>query len=153
MASVNPRFSGFTGIPEAQKVFEALGKRLGDKVVAKVLRDNAAAYIRRAKELSSNADVTGDTTKSIGIIILRSRARAPGLVAGPRRGNGYKGHTAHLLEFGTAPRQNATGANRGQVTAQPFLRPAFDETHDAMLAGIKLDLTRLLTTGFASVQF
>ena len=33
---------------------------------------------------------------------------------------------AHILEFGTAPRQRKNGGYTGQIKARPFLRPALD---------------------------
>ena len=39
----------------------------------------------------------------------------------------------HLLEFGTGPRYTKTGAYRGMMQADPFMRPAFDQTTTLVL--------------------
>jgi hypothetical protein len=53
---------------------------------------------------------------------------------------------AHLIEFGTGPRvQATTGRFTGQVAPQPYLRPAFDETAGAVLDGIADDLRAEVT--------
>lgn len=40
---------------------------------------------------------------------------------------------AHLVEFGTVERETKTGASRGVMPAQPFMRPALDENVDAVV--------------------
>ena len=106
------RASGFQfqGVEELSQVLAGFEDKFGAQVVNKILRKAAAPGVRRAKELSSNADVTGDTTKSIGIINNR---QLNSITFGPRRGNGFKGYHAHLLEYGTAPHLIAAKAAGG----------------------------------------
>lgn len=40
----------------------------------------------------------------------------------------------HLIEFGSGPRYTKTGAYRGRMTADPYMRPAFDSTAPLVLA-------------------
>jgi hypothetical protein len=159
--------SGFEleGFAQLEEVLAGLPGRFGEQVVNGILRKAGNIYVKRAKELSSNADVTGDTTKSIGIINDR---KAGAITIGPRRGSGYKGYVAHLLEYGTAPhliqakaaggllRFGDTYAKQVQhpgIAAQPFLRPAFDETNGAMVQSIKDQCATIIESGFKSVKF
>lgn len=48
---------------------------------------------------------------------------------------------AHLVEFGTVERFHESGKSTGSMPAQPFIRPAFDNTKDKMLGTIKSELT------------
>lgn len=140
-----------------------LGDKLGSQVIDKVLRKAASPMLKRAKELSSNADVSGDTTKSIGIIANR---KSNTIKLGPRRGNGFKGHHAHLLEYGTAPhiiKAKAAGGllhfagtyvtevQHPGIAAQPFMRPAFDQTNGQVVDSIKAQCAEIIATGFKSV--
>lgn len=55
------------------------------------------------------------------------------------RGGG--GRHAHLVEFGTGPRfHRSTGKYVGQVSPQPFLRPAWDSYKMTMLETIRREL-------------
>lgn len=58
----------------------------------------------------------------------------------------YVGATAphaHLIEFGTAPRrQKSTGRYTGQVSPQPFMRPAWDQHEDKIKRELPATLWR-----------
>ena len=153
----------FKGLTELDDVLAGLPGKLGDQTVNTILRKAAGPLVKRAKALSSNADVTGDTTKSIGILANR---RQNLITVGPRRGGQFKGQTAHLQEYGTAPhviRAKAPGgvlAFAGTVTtqvnhpgtaAQPFMRPAYDETKGEVVESIKAQCKEIITSGFKSV--
>ena len=153
----------FQGIKELDAVLAGLGPKLGPKTVDTILRKAARSLVKRAKELSSNADDTGDTTKSIGIIANR---KAQSITVGPRRGGGYKGYVAHILEYGAAPHTikakaaggllHFAGTHVAQVShpgiaAQPFMRPAYDETGAAVVESIKEQCTEIIASEFKSV--
>ena len=153
----------FQGIDELGAVLDGLPGKFGDQVVDGILRKAAGPLVRQAKALSSNADVTGETTKSIGIIANR---RTNTITVGPRRGNGFKGYHAHLLEYGTAPHIIAAKAAGGLLrwaggaathvshpgsAAQPFMRPAFDATGTQMVESIKDQCREIIASGFKSV--
>lgn len=157
--------SGFSikGIDELNQVLAGFDSKFGAQQLDKILRKAAAPMVREAKRLSSNADVTGDTTKSIGIIANR---KAGSITVGPRRGNGFKGYHAHLLEYGTAPHiikakaaggllrwagGAATQVQHPGSAAQPFMRPAFDATGQAVVESIKDQCREILDSGFKSV--
>lgn len=40
---------------------------------------------------------------------------------------------AHLVEFGSGPRQHKSGKSTGIMPAQPFMRPAWDQNRQAVL--------------------
>ena len=159
----NPSGITFQGIDELGQVLDGLPGKFGDQVVDKILRKAAGPMVREAKALSSNADVTGDTTKSIGIIANRRRNS---ITIGPRRGNGFKGYHAHLLEYGTAPHLIKAKAAGGLLVwaggaatqvqhpgsaAQPFMRPAFDSTGTAMVESVKSQCREIIASEFKSV--
>lgn len=153
------------GFAELEQVLAGLPGKLGDQTVDKILRKAAQPYLKKAKELSSNQDVTGDTTKSLGIIANR---KTNSITVGPRRGGQYKGYVAHILEYGAAPHRIAAKAaggllsfagsfapevNHPGIAAQPFLRPAFDATHPAVVASIKDQAREIIASEFKSIKF
>ena len=153
----------FLRIEELDQVLAGLPGALGGRVVDKILRKAGQPMLRRARALSSNADVTGDTTKSLGFI---SNRKANSLTFGPRRGNGFKGYVAHILEYGAAPhliKAKAAGGllrwaggaapqvNHPGIAAQPFMRPAFDETQGAVVESIKAQCKEIIVSEFKSV--
>ena len=153
----------FKGFEELDAVLAGLGPKLGPQTVNKIFNQAAKPLVKRAKELSSNADVTGETTRSIGIINNRKNG---GISVGPRRGNGYKGYHAHLLEYGTAPHVIRAKAADGLlafagtfakevqhpgIAAQPFMRPAADSTLPAVIDGAKAGFREIIETEFKSV--
>ena len=88
---------------------------------------------------------TGNLVDSIGAVkIPLRRANFIGEVhVGPRRGRRYRGHHAHLVEFGTKLRKlkgkgkYPAGTKRGVMPAKPFVRPAMQQTKDIVLARIQ----------------
>lgn len=83
--------------------------------------------------------LSGRTAKSIGTIKPGiKRAGTIGLViSGPRRGR-FGGNVAHLNEFGTKMRANRRGANRGRMTARPFVAPSWERTKGQVQKGIRV---------------
>jgi HK97 gp10 family phage protein len=153
----------FKGFDDLDAVLAGLGPKLGPQTVNKVLSKAAQPLVKAAKALSSNADVTGDTTKSIGILNNRKNG---GISIGPRRGNGYKGHHAHLLEYGVAPHVIRAKAADGLlhfagtythevqhpgIAAQPFMRPAADATLPQVIDNAKAGFREIIETEFKSV--
>jgi HK97 gp10 family phage protein len=160
MASNGFQPQGFDALNE---VLAGLPGKFGAQTVDKILRKAAQPYLKKAKELSSNQDVTGDTTKSLGIIANR---KTNSITVGPRRGGQYKGYVAHILEYGAAPHRIAAKAaggllsfagtlthevNHPGIAAQPFLRPAFDATHQQVVDSVKQQCAEIIESGFKSV--
>lgn len=147
-ANNNLQFQGFR---EAEQLLDALGKKVGGRELQKILRNNLQITVERGRELVPRDD--GDLAKSLGVINGRGAGRGVSVYGGPRRSSAYKGYHGHLVEFGTAPRFDKDGNSTGTMPAQPFWRPAWDQTKDQVLEGIRLDLQRLLTSDFSSVRF
>lgn len=157
----------FQGIPEVNQALDALGKRIGGRFLRAVLTKAARPLVVAAKRNASNADVTGDTTKSIGVIRARVSEKNASVQVGPRRGKPYKGHTAHLQEYGTAPHTITAKPGKFLATpfgprktvqhpgaaAQPFMRPAVDEQLPNVLAEIRRGLQEALRNNFKDVNF
>ena len=57
-------------------------------------------------------------------------------------GAGKGGAQAHLIEFGTGTRSTKKGANRGQVQARPFMRPAWESHKRQVLTDFGVHLGR-----------
>lgn len=153
----------FQGFDDLDAVLAGLGDKLGPQTVNKIFNKAAKPLVKRAKELSSNADRTGETTRSIGVLNNRKQG---GITVGPRRGNGFKGHHAHLLEYGTAPHIIRAKAADGLlkfagtyakevhhpgIAPQPFMRPAADSTLPTVIEGAKAGLREVIETEFKSV--
>lgn len=51
---------------------------------------------------------------------------------------------AHMIEFGTGPRTDSKGHNRGSVPAQPFMRPALTASRTKCVAIITEGLRNLI---------
>ena len=155
----------FKGFDDLDAVLAGLGPKMGPATVNKILNKAAKPLIKRAKELSSNADVTGETTRSIGVLNNR---KAGGISIGPRRGNGYKGHHAHLLEYGVAPHVIRAKAEGGLLhfagtyapevqhpgfAAQPFMRPAAAATLPQVIEDAKAGFREIIESEFKNIKF
>lgn len=157
----------FQGIPEINQVLDALPKRVGGRFLRGILNKNAKILVLEAKRNASNADVTGETTKSIGVLQGKGSERNASVTVGPRRGSGFKGHTAHLQEYGTAPHTItakpgkllawnggfATSVRHPGTAPQPFMRPAVDSKMGEVVNGIRRDLRLALSNNFKDVNF
>jgi hypothetical protein len=65
---------------------------------------------------------------------------------GPRRGRGkgQRGFAGHLVEYGTKQRKTKKGANRGKMTAEPFMEPAWEQTKGKVEASINDEVGKAL---------
>lgn len=59
--------------------------------------------------------------------------------------------SAHLVEFGTGPRFKKNGQFVGAMPPQPFMRPAWDQNRDAVLARLTEDIRAELEKTLARV--
>lgn len=150
----------FLGAKELQEAFLNIPAYVNSGVVDKELIAAGKPLIKRAKEIASNAEVTGNLTKSIGALSDRKLAGEPAaIVMGPRRGRGQKGHHAHLVEYGTGPRKLTkavkakvngrwvTSTNTGTMPAFPFMRPAYDEKAQEVADNVKALYSTLIKKG------
>jgi HK97 gp10 family phage protein len=148
MAKNNFRFEG---IKEVEALLDALPKRVGPRELTKVLRKNAKPLIERGRELVPKRKKS--VSKSLGVIAGRGAGKGVSVYVGPRRSKGQNGYAAHLIEFGTAARVRKDGRSTGSMPANPFWRPAWEQTKDQVVAGIKLDIQALLDNNFKDVNF
>jgi HK97 gp10 family phage protein len=118
------------GAKELEAALNALPKRIGKAAVRRALlkagkpiaADAAARVAVRSGKLKRTIRVSTQLSKR------QRRGRARGAVKGRVDvyiGAGPSRH-AHLVEFGTAPRQQRNGKQVGAVAAQPFMRPAWE---------------------------
>lgn len=145
------------GSTDVMKTLNAMAKSLGAPVVRKHIRSGARILAKRAQANASHADVTGQTSKSIGVI--NDPKDKVGVITGPRRGKQFPGgFVAHILEYGAAPHiiapkkkgkkkvlKTASGGfakevDHPGVQATPFMRPAWDTTQTTVLDKIKQGL-------------
>src|SRR5690606_41903740 len=91
-----------TGHKEIDRVLKALPKELQHSIQQQAHVDAAKPLIEKEKLLAPEGP-TGNLVDSIGAVkIPLRRANFIGEVhVGPRRGRRYRGHHAHLVEFGT----------------------------------------------------
>lgn len=125
-----------TGVREIDKVLSGMPKELSHRVLQQANTEAAKVLVMKAKSLAPEGP-TGRTVDSIGTVKPNiKRADELGVVlTGPRRGR-YGGHAAHLVEYGTVTRKNRRGANRGRMTARPFMRPAYEQTKELIFSDI-----------------
>ena len=95
----------------------------------------AAKPLIEAEKLLAPEGPNGFLVDSIGSVRepMGTAQESGQLSVGPRRGR-YKGHHAHLVEYGTKKRATLgngkyrAGTNRGVMPAKPFAKPAWDKT-------------------------
>lgn len=134
-----------TGHKDVDKVLKGLPLQVNHKVL-QAAHTSAAKVLVTAQKLSAPEGPTGNLVDSIGVIKTPiKKANALGEIhVGARRGR-YKGHAAHLVEYGTKQRRNKRGANRGRMIARPFAQPSWLKTKDKVMKGINDHLSRHLS--------
>jgi HK97 gp10 family phage protein len=127
------KLSGFDDVEAALK---ELPKATSKNVVKRAMLDAAEPMVQDAKGKAPRRE--GDLAEGISATaqIVSSQApfsRKPGkgevrVFVGPNYKPGTPGYAphAHLVEFGTGPRFTESGASRGQMPAEPYIRPAYD---------------------------
>lgn len=124
----------FTGVKQIDAVLKNMPLALTHSVMSAAHAQAAKPLVAKAKLLAPEGP-TGNLVDSIGIVKSSfKRATEIGEVrVGPRR---RKAPHAHLVEYGTKPRRNRRGANRGTMRKKPFMKPAFTLTKDQVINGI-----------------
>jgi HK97 gp10 family phage protein len=121
------------GLRELERNLLALGERAGKATLRRVGK-KALIPVRDAARALAPVD-TGDLRDSIVIsTVLSNRARADARAEGPSSVNVYVGTSnpnGVPREFGTS-----------RSAADPFLRPAWDQTSDGVLSFIVRELER-----------
>lgn len=118
-----------SGQKELDKLFKELPESVTRNVLLNTGRKALQPVVKEAKStVRSQSSDSGDLAKSIRVSTRAKNARRKKageytVYAGPSTPQGAHGH---LIEFGTADRYTKTGAYRGRVAPEPFLRPAWD---------------------------
>ena len=107
------------------KMLKDLPKSMSKAVLRNALK-KAAKPIRAAAEAGAPSD-EGDLKNSmiVSTKLHGKRVRSKGALVFVGADHKKAPH-AHLVEFGTAPRQHANGKSVGQMPANPFFRAAWD---------------------------
>jgi HK97 gp10 family phage protein len=139
-----------TGVEELKKALESLPAATRKNVLKRALVQASVDVVARAKELAPYDEARKEghhLRDSISAsFALEKRQRAFVKQHGSSRdvalafigvsysstSDRYAPH-AHLIEFGTGPRQHKSGKSTGQVVARPFLRPAWDEKQKTVI--------------------
>ncbi|HYF69088.1 MAG TPA: hypothetical protein VD884_13185 [Ohtaekwangia sp.] len=137
-----------TGAKEIDAVLKGLPLQVSDRVLQAAFSDAAnRTLVPAAKSLAPKGE-TLNLTESIGVTKEPARTlvnRAVGQIqVGPRRKGKYKGFHGHWFEYGTTVRETKSGANRGNITPDPFMEPAFNQTKLPMEGQINTSIGRKL---------
>lgn len=134
-----------TGHQQIDKVLRGLPAQVSHPILQAAHAAAAKALIEKEKLLAPEGP-DGDLVDSIGAIKTPfAKASVVGeVIVGPRRSRRYKGHHGHLVEFGTQPRTNKKGANRGTMPKKPFAAPAFRVTQPVVIGRISTEVGRKL---------
>jgi HK97 gp10 family phage protein len=134
------------GIEKFQKLMKEFPEEFNRKVLTAVARRAAVPLIEEARGRAPVSKISrvewwgkrkritpGQMRKSIGSR-KTSFSEPAGVKVGPSRRNGW---WAHFVEFGTAGYSVKKGKNKGRFIPgqrpQPFMRPAFNDTKDAII--------------------
>lgn len=122
------------GYDELDKLFKALGPALNHNILGAAHLASSKPLVEREKMLAPKRK--GTLVRSIGAYrTTKKKAKEIGeVIVGPRRSVGYKAYHAHLVEYGTEPRYNKSGAYRGIMPAHPYVQPAFPATKEQVEA-------------------
>ena len=134
MTSVTTKIEG---LEELAKKSNLLKRSFGTTTLRTALRNAAKPVLQRAKE-----KVPVDTGGLKRSLASRATVRKSGFGVGDvfaRRGGGYEGYHANLIELGTSTQR-----------AQPFLRPAIQEAardnsvRNAFIASLNKTIAKVL---------
>lgn len=127
------------GIEEMDYILKNLPRRLNRKLMISTFRKAAKPLIKAAKgKVKVNSDDSGTLRKSIGGRPDRYNKSEPVLIVGPRVARTkHKAWYAHFIEFGTQRKE-----------ARPFMRPAYDTTHNEVTELIAKELSGVIVKYF-----
>jgi len=136
-----------TGVEQIDRLLKGFPDQFNHRVLQAAHADAAKPLVNKIHRLAP-VGRTGRLADSIGIVKPPfGRSVTIGEIqVGPRRGL-YGGHAAHLIEFGTKDRKTIKshpifGRNRGKMTAEPFVEPAYLATKDEVLSRIAVSLAQ-----------
>ncbi|MBL3571970.1 hypothetical protein BV509_12335 [Rhodovulum sulfidophilum] len=137
------------GLADLEKMMiEHLPKSTGRGVLRRVGTAALGIFVERARDLAPRA--SGDLAESLAVstrLDPKQRRDHRRLVSDDKAAVEIFGGAAalphaHLVEFGTVERHLESGGSTGTMPAQPFMRPAWDATREAVLDDIAEGLGR-----------
>jgi len=154
-----------TNKAEILQLLDRLPRAFESKAVRKLIKYAVDPLVKKARELAKPAKrahkgkygmvTPGTLSRSIGTIDMK-RSRKVALVVGPRGkgafGKNRSGFYGSWVEFGHDTRRNSSGkflsTKRGKevtghVEAKPFMRPAWDLTHDEVKQRFERDAKKV----------
>ena len=142
------------GLKELQKTLAMLPKGVATRAYRAALSAGARIIAKAAKSKVKKGK-TGLLKKSIGMKYIRPRGnRAPVSIIGPRRG--FKGEPKVVTDRKTGQQKTITPdpARYGHLVekgtrhsaAQPFLRPALDQSESAVFAAMAEKVSKAIDT-------
>jgi HK97 gp10 family phage protein len=136
-----------TGDDRIDAVLKGLPKEVNNSLLTKSHTNAVKHTVDKAKLLAPEGP-TGNLVDSIGTqpTGIKSQRSLGETRTGPRRGRGkgQRGFAGHLVEYGTKTRKTKKGANRGKMTADPFMEPAWEQTKGKVEASINDELGKAL---------
>ena len=121
-----------TGTRELAKALQTIPRRSTRTTILRAsARAGAKPFVQAArKKVRANSKDSGTLLKSIKARTVKSNKFRGKVVAG----SGSDAPHGHLVEFGTGPRQTKSGRFTGSMGAEPWARPAYDQTKGRSLA-------------------
>lgn len=111
--------------------------------MARTMRRNLAAVTKRGDgSLEESIDVGVRLNRRQASEKRGIREKVAGTAIEVFVGAGKGGAQAHLIEFGTGARRTKAGADRGQIQARPFARPAWESHKHQVLTDFGVQLGR-----------
>jgi len=136
-----------TNFEAVRELLRKFPQQVQHRVMGAAWREASKPLVRSAqRHLSSKTTPkTGNLYNSIGPVLmpLKSTKEVGETWVGPRRRAGFKGRHGHLVEFGTRPRPAGgwyarfKNPKKTVMPALPFMRPAWNETNQIVLNGMK----------------
>lgn len=146
----------FKGWRELERALYALGDdRVIRATMKRAMLEAAEPMARTARRnlmsVTKRGDGSLEESIDVGVRLNRRQAAERRSYPGERLdgtsvnvfvGAGKGGAQAHLIEFGTGPRRNKKGASRGQISARPWMRPAWEAHKHQVLTDFGVQLGR-----------
>lgn len=131
----------YSGIKEIDQILTNVPIALTHAIVGQAGFKAAKPLVEKIKGLAPDGP-TGNLVDSIGAVkmSLRSAQMVGEVRVGPRVNDPYRGFHGHLNERGTVQRRTKSGANRGRMTAKPFVEPAWNATQGLVEGSMQADL-------------
>ena len=131
----------YSGIKEVDQILTNVPISLSHAIVGQAAFRASKPLVDKIKGLAPEGP-TGNLVDSIGAVkmSLRSAQMVGEVRVGPRVNKPYRGFHGHLNERGTVQRRTRAGANRGRMTAKPFVEPAWSATQGIVEGSMNAEL-------------